>query len=259
MPQLDSTSFSMKRSPGKKNGLGYKALIMDLGDVLFTWSAITKTTIPPKTLKKIISSTVWFEYECGHISEDTCYTQVGEQFGLQPSEVGEAFTEARNSLQSNESMLAVLSELKAKADGSLRVYAMSNISKPDYAVLSTKPADWSIFDRVFISGDAGMRKPNPNFYHHVLREIQTAPQDAIFVDDKFDNVFTARSIGIQGVIFDNTANVVRALRNLLGNPVHRGKEYLTRNAGHLASTTEGNTIIHENFAQLLILNATGNG
>ncbi len=65
---------------------------------------------------------------------------------------------------------------------------MFNISRPDYAILSTKPADWSIFDRVFISGDAGMRKANLNFYHHILKETQTAAQDAIFVDDKSENV-----------------------------------------------------------------------
>lgn len=230
---------------------------MGLGDVLFTWSAMTKTTISAKTLKKIISSLVWFEYECGRISEDVCYSQVGEKFALQPSEVGEAFSQARDSLQPNERMIAVLSELKATSNGGLRIYAKSNISRPDSATLSAKPADWSMFDRLFISGDAGMRKPNLNFYHHVLKETQTAPQDAIFVDDKFDNVFTARSIGIRGVIFDDNANVVRTLRNLLGDPVHRGQEYLTRNAGHLTSTTEGNTTIQDNFAQLLILSATG--
>lgn len=182
---------------------------------------------------------------------------MGEQFGLPPSEVGEAFSQARDSLQPNERMIAVLSELKAGSNGGLRIYAMSNISRPDYAILSTKSADWSIFDRVFISGDAGMRKPNLNFYHHVLKETQISAQDAIFLDDKLENVFTARSIGIQGIIFDGSASVARTLRNLLGDPVRRGKEYLTRNAGRLTSITECNTTIYENFAQLLILSATG--
>jgi len=121
---------------------------------------------------------------------------VGEQFALPPSEVGKAFSQARESLQPNELMIAVLSELKAGSNGGLRIYAMSNISRPDYAIFSTRPADWSIFDRVFISGDAGMRKPNLNFYHHVPKETQTAAQDAIFVDGKSENVFTARSLRV---------------------------------------------------------------
>jgi len=212
-----------------------------------------KPLISAQTLTKIISSSVWFEYERGRISEDVCYSQVGEQFALPPSEVGKAFSQARESLQPNECMIAVLSELKA---GSM---PLSDISRPGYAILSTKPANWSIFDRVFISGDAGMRKPNLNFYHHVLKETQIAAQDAIFVDDKSENVFTARSLGIQGIIFNDSASVARTLRNLLGDPVHRGKEYLTRNAGHLTSTTKCNTTIHDNFAQLLILSATGDG
>ena len=249
----------MKRVPIKKNGPGYKALIMDIGDVLFTWSATTKTTISARTLKKIISSSPWFDYECGRIPEDVCYVQVGEQFNLRPEEVGAAFSQARDSLQPNESMIAALSEFKAESNGNLRIYAMSNISGPDYAVLSTKPAEWSVFDRVFISGDAGMRKPNLGFYHYVLEETQTLPQDAIFVDDKFENVFSARSIGIQAIVFDDNANVIRTLRNLLSDPIRRGKEYLSRNAGQLTSITECNTTIHDNFAQLLILSVTDNG
>ena len=249
----------MKHAPTRKNGLGYKALIMDIGDVLFIWSAAIKTSISAKTLKKIIFSSIWFDYECGRISEDVCYVQVGERFNLRPEEVGEAFSQARDSLQPNESMIAELSELKAKSNGTLRVYAMSNISKPDYAVLSTKTADWSVFDRVFTSGDAGMRKPNLNFYHHVLKETRTIPQDVIFVDDKFENVFSARSIGIRGVVFDDTANVVRTLRNLLGDPICRGKEYLSLNTGKMTSTTECNTTIHDNLAQLLILSTTDDG
>ena len=229
---------------------------MDLGDVLFTWSATTKTTISAKTLKNITSSSIWSEYECGRVAEDACYAQVGEKFALQPSEVAEAFSQARDSLQPNEDMIAILADLKATSNGALRIHAMSNISKPDWAVLSMKPADLGIFDRAFISVDAGMRKPNLDFCHHVLEETQTVPQEAIFIDDKFEDVFTARSIGIQGIVFDDTANVIRALCNLLGDPVCRGKEYLNRSAGHLASTTESNTTIHENFAQLLILNAT---
>lgn len=184
---------------------------------------------------------------------------MGEQFALPPSEVGKAFSQARESLQPNERMTAVLSELKAGSNGGFRIYAMSNISGPDYAILSTKPADWSIFDRVFISGDAGMRKPNLNFYHHVLKETQTAAHDAIFVDDKSENVLTARALGILGINFDDSAtrSIARTLRNLLGDPVHRGKEYLTHNAGHLTPTTEWNTTIPDNFGQLLILSATG--
>lgn len=236
----------------------YSTLILDLGDVLFSWSATTKTTIPPNTLKSLMSSPPWLEYECGRITQEVCYDQVGERFALPPSEVAEAFLQARDSLQSNDTMISLVHELKESSNGALRVYAMSNISEPDYNVLAKKPADWSVFDQVFTSAHAGMRKPGLPFYRHVLEATHTAPQDAIFVDDKFENVFAARSLGLHGVVFDNTANVSQKLRNLLGNPVRRGKEYLSRNAKQFHTITDSNIVIQENYAQILILGATNN-
>ena len=238
------------------NGKRCKTIIMDLGDVLFTWSATTKTSISGGTLRRILSSMTWYEYECGLISEEVCYGRVAEQFSLLPAEVAEAFSQARESLQANDAMISVIRELKAASDQAVRVYAMSNISKEDYAVLSKMPADWAIFDRIFISGEAGMRKPNLKFYQHVLDATQTDPSDAIFVDDRIENIISARSIGIHGIVFDNTVNVSRALRNLLGNPVQRGKDFLSRNARQHRSVAKGSIQIQDNFAQLLILEAT---
>lgn len=236
----------------------YSTLILDLGDVLFTWSATTKTNVSSQTLKLILSSAPWLEYECGRISEEACYDRVGERFALQPSEVAEAFSQARVSLQSNDMMISLVHELKKQSNGALRVYAMSNISKPDYVILAKKPADWSVFDQVFTSGNVGMRKPGLSFFRHVLEATHTAPQDAIFVDDKFENVFAARSLGLHGILFDNTTNVSRKLRNLFDNPVRRGKMFLSRNARQLQSITDTNVIVHDNYAQLLILGATNN-
>lgn len=235
----------------------YTTLIFDLGDVLFNWSSNTKTAISSKTLKKILTSPTWFEYECGRVSEEDCYERIGKEFSFKPSEVANAFAQARDSLQSNEELISVIRDLKAESNGTLRVFAMSNISLPDYEVLRTKPADWSIFDQIFTSATAGERKPNLGFYRHVLDETDTNPCNAIFVDDKSENVLSARSVGLHGIVFDNARKVARALRNLVGDPVTRGQEFLNINAGQLKSLTDNHITLDENFAQVLILEATG--
>ncbi|KAH7926721.1 HAD-like protein [Leucogyrophana mollusca] len=234
----------------------YTTLIFDIGDVLFSWSATTKTSISPKTLRKILSSPTWFDYERGRISQDDCYTRVGAEFFIEPAEIARAFEQARDSLQSNEDLISVIRELKARSNGKLRVFAMSNISQPDYEVLRTKPADWSIFDEVFTSAAAGERKPNLGFYRLVLSKTGVDPRRAIFVDDKLENVLSARSLGLHGIVFDDPLKVIRALRNLLGDPVQRGQGYLRSNAKKLESVTDNGIVLRENFAQLLILEAT---
>ncbi|KAL4263544.1 HAD-like protein [Pleurotus pulmonarius] len=246
--------------PGPSSIMGshprYTALLCDLGDVLFSWSSETKTTISSRTLRHILASPTWFDYECGRLSEDECYKRVGAEFKIEPSEVAQAFIQARDSLRSNDAFIALIRDLKDQSQNTLRVYAMSNISLPDYEVLRTKPADWDIFDDVFTSGAAGERKPNLGFYKQVLRKIKVDPHQVIFVDDKLENVLSARSLGIHGIVFDDVKHVGRALRNLVGDPVKRGQEFLTKNARHLESVTDGGVELQENFAQLLILEAT---
>lgn len=207
-------------------------------------------------MQSILSSAIWIEYECGRIEQDTCYRQVAQQFSVPASEVAEAFSQARDSLQPNIDMISFIHKLKEASRGTMKVYAMSNVSKEDYAVLSTKLADWSVFNRVFTSGHAGMRKPDLSFYRHVLEEIKLAPEEAVFIDDKMVNVLAAKSLGITSIVFDDTATVVRTLRNMMSSSVERGYGYLYSNAKHLDSITDSGVVIPDNFAQLLILDAT---
>jgi FMN phosphatase YigB (HAD superfamily) len=236
----------------------YTTLIFDIGDVLFSWSPETKTSISPKVLRNILSSTTWIDYERGRIPQDECYASIGNEFSIDPAEVSRAFEEARNSLQSNDDLISVIRHLKIRSKGMLQVFAMSNISAPDYEVLRTKPADWSLFDDIFTSAGVGERKPNLGFYKAVLSSTGADPSRTIFVDDKMENVLSARSLGMCGIVFNDQSTVIRTLHNLLGDPVERGKQYLTFSAKKLQSETNNGIILHENFAQLLILEVTRN-
>ncbi|KAG6841897.1 hypothetical protein C0991_005627 [Blastosporella zonata] len=240
----------------------YTTVIFDLGDVLFKWSPETKTSISSRTLRDILSSPTWFDYERGRLSESECYAKVGEEFILEPDEIARAFQQARDSLQADDELISLIRQLKAQMNGQLQVFAMSNISLPDYEILRTKPADWTIFDQVFTSGAAGERKPNLGFFRQVLSTTGVDPHSTIFVDDRSENVLSARSLGLYGIIFDNPESVGRALRNLIGDPIARGREFLRQNAGRLLSVTDRTEKypaieLRENFAQLLILEATG--
>jgi len=231
-------------------------LILDLGDVLFSWSADTETSVPPRTLKAILASPTWADYECGLISQQACYSRISNEFHIPTSEIARAFNQARDSLQANDEMLSFVRELKHQSDGQLRVYAMSNISHPDHEYLRTKSADWSLFDKVYTSADAGERKPNLGFYRHVLDDTGADPCSVVFVDDKPENVLSARSFGMRGIVFDDRKRVIQAIRNAVEDPVQRARSYLQRNAKLLHSVTSNGITLKENFAQLLILEAT---
>ena len=109
-------------------------------------------------------------------------------------------------------------------------------------------------DGVFASGVASMRKPDPQFFQHVLKEIDIESEKLVFLDDKQENVLAAEALGIKGIVFDGSA--VPTLEKMLDNPVAKGYEYLRRNAKKHVSVTSTGVEIDDNFARLLILEAT---
>ena len=119
-------------------------------------------------------------------------------------------------------MISFIHGLKEVSLRTVKVYAMSNISKEDYAVLSTKIVNWSVLDRVFTSGHASMRKQDLDFYNHVLEENKLAPEGAVVIDDKIENAFAAKFLGIESIVFDGNSTISRALRNMFDDPVPRG-------------------------------------
>ena len=228
-----------------------RGIIFDLGDVLFTWSPNTATTISAKTLREILSTSTWFEYECGHLGQNACYEQIAREFSIEASEIAQAFAQARESLRPDDRVVALLKDLKKRT--SISVFVMSNMSREDFAAVSPK-MDWSLFDRIYTSGAVGIRKPDSDFFCHVLKEIKLAPEQVIFVDDKSENVLAAELLGIRAMLFDNST--IDTLQNLLDSPIARGCEYLYRNAKQFDSVTDNGIVVKDNFSQLLILEAT---
>ncbi|KAI1451206.1 Haloacid dehalogenase-like hydrolase-domain-containing protein [Annulohypoxylon moriforme] len=227
-----------------------RGIIFDLGDVLFTWSANTTTTIPSRKLRDILSTSTWHSYERGEIARDACYELSAEQFSLPASEIAEAFVQARKSLQPDSSIVSFIRELRK--DSTIQVYAMSNVGKEDFEELATT-MDWSLFDRVFTSAAAGERKPELGFYHYVLNKIRLTGNQVVFIDDKEANVHAARTLGIRGFVFGDPT--IRELREMLDSPVSKGWRYLLMNANHCDSITNSGVAFADNFAKSMIMDS----
>ncbi|KAK2589418.1 hypothetical protein QQS21_012904 [Conoideocrella luteorostrata] len=210
----------------------YKAVIFDIGDVLFTWSTSAVTAVSAKIIHSMVNHPVWSEFERGEIAANTCYDRLANAFSISNGqEVADAFQQARASLAPDSAMIELLHRIRQETGvntesnhDQVALYAMSNISKEDYDFIRGLDAPWHLFDNVFASGYAGMRKPEPRFYKFVLRQInlEECPGDVIFVDDKLENIEAAREVGLHGVHFDGaskTAYEVERLLNFRDAPV----------------------------------------
>lgn len=203
-------------------------IIMDIGDVLVTMSLDTTTTIPANTFRTILTSPTWGRYECGKLTEPECYRMVAEEHNLDVDEFTCGFNQdIRGSITLNQPLFAYLRQLKSELGPALRLYVMSNISQPDIELLLAKhPDEWAIFEEIFPSSKVGTRKPRLGFYRHALDSIGANPKDVVFVDDKAENVLTAKSFGMHGVVFKQLEEFRRVMRCLVCNPISRGADYL---------------------------------
>ncbi|KAK7183120.1 hypothetical protein DPSP01_010905 [Paraphaeosphaeria sporulosa] len=229
------------------------AVIFDLGDVFFQWSRTTKTEISPGMMKKILNSTPWCDYECGRITQAACYESVAQQFRVDVCQVCEAFDQARASLKPDAELVSFIKDLRRQRP--IKVYAMSNIAKEDFATLGDK-IDLELFDDIFTSGEHGRRKPELDFYREVLMEIDLRAEEVLFVDDRVENVRAARNIGIRGLVFDD--KTTDTLKDQLFGPIVRGYEWLHRSGCDFESVTDSGVCVGDNFAKLLIVETTQN-
>jgi putative hydrolase of the HAD superfamily len=73
-------------------------------------------------------------------------------------------------------------------------------------------SEW--FDVVMVSCEVGLAKPDPRIYRRCLEQLRIAPEEALFVDDRLDNVDAAVRLGLQVLHFTGPETIPH-LRGLL--------------------------------------------
>lgn len=123
------------------------------------------------------------------------------------------------------SMQAVLADIpKARLEALVklreryRVYLLSNINHLswEYSLGRFEEAGISpdeCFDRLFLSYEMGMAKPDPQIYRTVLEETGSEAGETMFFDDNSDNVAAAAAVGIKAckVPMNSPEEILRAL------------------------------------------------
>jgi putative hydrolase of the HAD superfamily len=113
------------------------------------------------------------------------------------------------------SMLTVLG--RARRHG-IRTALLSNSWGLDY------PRDgWDeLFDVVVISGEVGLRKPDPAIYRLVAERLDVAPEECVFVDDLSPNVRAAAAVGMVGIHHTDPVTTVAELEAVFDLPFGEG-------------------------------------
>ena len=76
--------------------------------------------------------------------------------------------------------------------------------------LDEKTPFFHLFDRIFNSYRTGHTKKDPEAFREVLRYLNLPPEATLFVDDRKSNVETARSLGMQAILYTDRESFYQA-------------------------------------------------
>jgi HAD superfamily hydrolase (TIGR01509 family) len=70
------------------------------------------------------------------------------------------------------------------------------------------------FERLFVSYEIGLIKPNRGIYQYVLDHVDVPARRILFIDDLEKNIQAAREVGMQGIVFRGIESTRAELQRL---------------------------------------------
>ncbi|QTI89246.1 HAD family phosphatase [Streptomyces sp. AgN23] len=110
----------------------------------------------------------------------------------------------------------------SRVDDRMVTYVRTLRDRARVALLSNIPADHADaflaaqpwlhdLDHMAFSGKIGAAKPDPAAFQHSVVALRAVPADFLFVDDREENVRAARTVGMNGHIFDGQDDLAAAV------------------------------------------------
>jgi 2-haloacid dehalogenase len=183
-----------------------RAVIFDVGNVLFDWNPrylyerlIGDGQALDAFLAEVVTKDWHFQHDAGRPFAETS----AELSALYPQHAdliaawGPRFNETLE--QPVPGMPEIVRELDAAG---VPLYAITNFSGEFWrAWVSTQAELFDRFKDIVVSGDERLVKPDPAIYALALKRFGLEGPDAVFVDDRLDNVEAAAAMGIHAVQF----------------------------------------------------------
>jgi len=151
-----------------------------------------------------------FDLELGKLSNDEFERRFGEHLGLPPERCEGLIERLFGGMKADHAM--EMAVVMAKRQG-IKTGLISNSWGATNYELDRFP---EMFDGWVISGDEGIRKPDPAIYELGAERIGLPPEDCVFVDDLKGNLKPARAMGMATVHHTSAAETIPQLEDLLG-------------------------------------------
>ena len=176
--------------------LGNVIVDIDFGRVLGVWSDYTR--VPLASLQQnFVMGEAFERHERGEISDEDFAAAICHELALPLSYEQFAAGWQAIFVGLRPEVIEIMHKLRAQGH---RVVVLSNTNRLHTTLWPSEyPQIHAAADRVWLSQEMGMRKPEARIFHKVLEEEGFSPADALFFDDNADNIQAAEACGITSV------------------------------------------------------------
>jgi putative hydrolase of the HAD superfamily len=197
-----------------------RGLLVDYGGVLTTdvfasfSSFCTNEGLAPETVRDVFMTEgegrrLLAELELGRLEDEEFERRLAPLLGLGPERAPQLINRIFAGMSADPAMLEALI---AARRGGVRTALISNSWGHRRYDHDRFP---ELFDAVVISGEVGLRKPDPAIYALAAERIGLAPDELVFVDDLGGNLKPARAMGMATVLHRAAEETIPQLEELL--------------------------------------------
>ena len=197
-----------------------EALLFDLGGVIIdidfeptlqAWAQFSPLTLA-EIRTRMSMDAVYQQHERGEIESVVYFQHIRNLFELDATD--EEIERGWNAIfvgeftQTIEAIFAVRDQV--------RCFAFSNTNASHQKAWEGRYTHaLSAFERVFVSSELGLRKPDRAAFEAIERETGIELSKILFFDDSAENIAGARAAGLQAVWVQTPNDVINALHQLL--------------------------------------------
>lgn len=191
-------------------------VIFDIGKVLigFDWKTYVDSLFEPKTAERVYNAVhshgYWVELDLGIRPEEDILRSMIDSDPELEQQIRTAFENDGPCATDRSYTIPLIEYLRSRG---CKVLFLSNYSKH---LMKTNPhvLDFiSHMDGGVFSCDVHKLKPDPDIYRILIDRYSLDPSSCLYVDDLTVNVSAARSVGMQGLVFEGPScvDIIRSM------------------------------------------------
>lgn len=195
------------------------AVIFDVGNVLYRWNPrvlYERLIDDDRALDAFLQHVVTLDWHFQHDQGRPFAETSAELIARHPEHAdlirlwGEKFIDSVG--PAIEGMPEIVRELD---DGGVPIFAITNFSDEFWPPFHAREAAlFAPFRDILVSGAEKLVKPDPAIYRLALARFGLSAEEALFVDDREENVIAAEAEGMRGHLFRDAAALREELASL---------------------------------------------